>query len=133
MGLGFSAISFIAPRAISHITSSMPFAAATKPWSHVNESDYMGKMAVTHRVHASFWDRNYEEEFWSYCRDMEDVLSKAEKAGAKVTSRSPSYVPALAKRFRSQYINGLRVCVRRIAGSYILHIIYIVYYIGAGL
>lgn len=56
-------------------------------------------MAVTHRVHAGFWDRNYEEEFWSYCKDMEDILAAAEKTGAKVRSRSPSYVPALAKRF----------------------------------
>lgn len=79
----------------------MPFAAATKPWSHANEDDYMGKMAVTHRVHAGFWDRNYEEEFWSYCRDMEDILVAGERAGAKVTSRSPSYVPALAKRLKA--------------------------------
>ena len=78
----------------------MPFAAATKPWSHADEDDYMGKMAVTHRVHASFWDRNYEEEFWSYCRDVEDILSAAEKAGIQVAARTPSYVPALAKRFQ---------------------------------
>mgnify|MGYP003704414163 CR=1 FL=1 len=78
----------------------MPFSAATKPWSHANEDDYMGKMSVTHRVHAGFWQRNYEEEFWSYCRDMEEILSAGEEAGIKVASRTPSFVPALAKRFR---------------------------------
>lgn len=77
----------------------MPFAAATKPWSHANEDDYMGKMAVTHRVHAGFWQRNYEEEFWSYCRDMEEILAKGEAAGIAVATRTPSYVPALAKRY----------------------------------
>ena len=77
----------------------MPFAAATKPWSHANEDDYMGKMAVTHRVHASFWQRNYEEEFWSYCRDMEEILAAAERGGKAVLSRTASYVPALAKRY----------------------------------
>jgi hypothetical protein len=77
----------------------MPFAEATKPWSHANEGDYMGKMAVTHRLHPGFWRRNYEEEFASYCNDMEDILQAAEAAGAKVRSRTPSYVPALAKRF----------------------------------
>ena len=77
----------------------MPFAAATKPWSHANEDDYMGKMSVTHRVHSGFWQRNYEEEFWSYCRDMEDILGQAEKAGVQVAARTPSYVPALAKRY----------------------------------
>ncbi len=77
----------------------MPFAAATKPWSHANEDDYMGKMAVTHRVHPGFWQRNYEEEFWSYCRDMEEILSAGEAAGIKVAARTPSYVPALAKRY----------------------------------
>ncbi len=77
----------------------MPFAAATKPWSHANEDDYMGKMAVTHRVHGGFWQRNYEEEFWSYCRDMEDILATAEAAGIGVRARTPSYVPALAKRY----------------------------------
>ena len=77
----------------------MPFAQAKKPWAHANEDDYMGKMAVTHRVHGGFWQRNYEEEFWSYCRDMEDILSTAEARGIQVSSRTPSYVPALAKRF----------------------------------
>jgi len=79
----------------------MPFAAATKPWSHANEGDYMGKMAVTHRVHGGFWRRNYEEEFWSYCRDMEDILTAAESRAIAVANRTPSYVPALAKRFKS--------------------------------
>ncbi len=79
----------------------MSFRAATKPWSHANEDDYMGKMAVTHRVHPGFWKRNYEEEFWSYCNDMEDILSLAEANGATIRSATPSYVPALAKRFRS--------------------------------
>jgi hypothetical protein len=77
----------------------MPFAAATKPWSHANEGDYMGKMAVTHRVHGGFWQRNYEEEFWSYCRDMDDILDGAEGNGICVASRTLSYVPALAKRY----------------------------------
>lgn len=77
----------------------MPFAAATKPWSHANEDDYMGKMAVTHRVHAGFWKRNYEEEFWSYCKDMEDILAEASARGISVRARTASYVPALAKRF----------------------------------
>ena len=75
------------------------FAAATKPWAHAQEDDYMGKMAVTHRVHGGFWQRNYEEEFWSYCRDMEDILTTAETAGIAVASRTPSFVPALAKRY----------------------------------
>jgi len=89
----------IAKRVDIYGCDGMPFAAATKPWSHANEGDYMGKMAVTHRVHAGFWQRNYEEEFWSYCRDMEEILSTAEKSGATVASRTPSYVPALGKRF----------------------------------
>lgn len=79
----------------------MSFAAATKPWSHANEDDYMGKMAVTHRVHAGFWNRNYEEEFWSYCKDMEDILSAASARGIEVHARTPSYVPALAKRYKA--------------------------------
>lgn len=78
----------------------MSFAAATKPWSHANEDDYMGKMAVTHRVHAGFWKRNYEEEYWSYCKDMEDILSAASARGIDVHARTASYVPALAKRFK---------------------------------
>jgi hypothetical protein len=76
----------------------MSFHAAVKPWSHANENDYMGKMAVTHRVHPSFWNRNYEEEFWSYCNDMEEIIAHAEKEGSSVQSITPSYVPALAKR-----------------------------------
>lgn len=93
-------VAFTLSRAVDiYGCDGMPFAAATKPWSHANEDGYMGKMAVMHRVHAGFRDRNYEEEFWSYCKDMEDILAAAEKAGAKVRTRSPSYVPALAKLF----------------------------------
>ena len=77
----------------------MAFAAATKPWAHAQEDDYMGKMAVTHRMHGGFWQRNYEEEFWSYCRDMEEILTAAETGGRSVATRTPSFVPALAKRF----------------------------------
>ena len=77
----------------------MAFAAATKPWSHAAEDDYMSKMAVTHRVHGGFWQRNYEEEFWSYCRDMDEILATAEAKGAQVVTRTPSFVPALAKLY----------------------------------
>jgi hypothetical protein len=76
----------------------MSFLAAGKPWAHAGEEEYMGKMAVTHRVHPGFWKRNYEEEFWSYCNDMEEIVSQAEKKGSIVRSITPSYVPALAKR-----------------------------------
>ncbi|MCB2108256.1 MAG: hypothetical protein KDE14_11175 [Rhodobacteraceae bacterium] len=77
-----------------------PFAQATKPWGHAQEDDYMSKMAVTHRVHPGFWQRNYAEELISYYDDMDDLLAAAEKAGRTVRNRTPSYVPALAKRFR---------------------------------
>jgi hypothetical protein len=80
----------------------MPFAQATKPWSHANESDYMGKMAVTHRLHPGFWRRNYEEEYGSYCQDMEEIINTAEARGIEVCARSESYVPALAKRYLSK-------------------------------
>lgn len=75
------------------------FDQATRPWSHSNESDYMGKMAVTHRLHPAFWRRNYAEELLSYYEDMEEIISTAEKKGIRVRSLTPSYVPALAKRF----------------------------------
>jgi hypothetical protein len=80
----------------------MPFGQATKPWSHANEGDYMSKMSVTHRLHPGFWRRNYEEEFGSYCQDMEDIIGLAEQGGCRVRSRTPSYVPALAKRYKNQ-------------------------------
>ncbi|MBM3515815.1 MAG: hypothetical protein FJX59_19185 [Alphaproteobacteria bacterium] len=75
------------------------FAQATKPWGHAQEGDYMSKMAVTHRVHPAFWQRNYAEELISYYNDMEDLLTTAEKAGVTARARTSSYVPALAKRF----------------------------------
>ncbi len=77
----------------------MAFAAATKPWSHANEDDYMGKMSVTHRVHPGFWKRNYEEEYWSYCQDLEDIMQAAEAKGIAVRNRTPSFVAALGKRY----------------------------------
>jgi hypothetical protein len=80
----------------------MPFAQATKPWGHANETDYMGKMSVTHRLHPGFWRRNYEEELGSYYQDMEEIISAAEGGGCQVRSRTASYVPALAKRYSKQ-------------------------------
>jgi len=77
----------------------MPLAQATKPWSHAGEADYMSKMGVTRRVHPAFWRRNYEEEFLSYCQDMEEIIAMGGQKGVPVRSRTPSYVPALAKRF----------------------------------
>jgi hypothetical protein len=78
----------------------MPFSKATKPWTHSGESDYMSKMSVTHRVHKGFWHRNYEEEYWAYCRDMSELLSAAKAAGCEVRNRTPSFVPALAARYQ---------------------------------
>jgi len=77
----------------------MPFGKASRPWTHANEGDYMDKMSVTHRLHPGFWQRNYEEEFGSYCQDMEEIITAAEGRGCVIRNRTPSYVPALAKRF----------------------------------
>ena len=77
----------------------MPFKSATKPWSHVEESDYSSKMSVTHRVHKAFWKRNYEEEYWAYSQDLIQILDAAESTGCQVQVRTPSYVPALATRY----------------------------------
>ncbi|MBT5566616.1 MAG: hypothetical protein HOJ91_13125 [Rhodospirillaceae bacterium] len=79
----------------------MSFSESTKPWSHAKEDDYMGRMSVTHRVHKGFWQRNYEEEYWSYCRDLSELLNHAEQHGCNIQVRTPSFVPALAKRFVS--------------------------------
>lgn len=77
----------------------MAYSDSTKPWAHSNEDDYMGRMSVTHRVHEGFWQRNYEEEYWSYCRDLSELLDSAEQQGRRIQVRTPSFVPALAKRF----------------------------------
>ena len=80
----------------------MPFARRPpSPGVMPTRNDYVSKMAVTHRLHPGFWRRNYEEEFGgSYCQDMEDVIGAAEARGVTVRSRTPSYVSALAKRFK---------------------------------
>lgn len=77
----------------------MSFAESTKAWSHSDEDDYMGRMSVTHRVHSGFWQRNYEEEYWSCCRDLSELLESAERQGHNLRVRTPSYVPSLAKRY----------------------------------
>ena len=77
----------------------MPFKEASNPWQHANETDYSKSMSVTHRVHKNFWNRNYEEEYWSYCRDLFDILATAEQSAYNIRVRTPSFVPALASRF----------------------------------
>lgn len=76
------------------------FSKAAQPWGHANEDDYMGKMAVTHRLHPAFWKRDFAEELISYYGDMDEIILAAEKKGVRVRSITPSYVPALAKGLR---------------------------------
>lgn len=76
-----------------------PFADSTRPWTHADEAEYQSRMACTHRLHPAFWQRPHETEFLSYCTDMEDIITTAEATGAHVGSVTPSYIPALAKRF----------------------------------
>ncbi len=67
-------------------------------WKHgLQYSDEL--MATVFDAHPAFFrDRNYEDHYEQYCREIETLLQTAEKAGKIVEAAAPSWIPAFRRR-----------------------------------
>jgi hypothetical protein len=69
-------------------------------WRHNTDTQYEDDlMASAFQTHQAFFrDRNYADYYDLHCNQLEEFAAVAEKAGKRVTSLTPSHIPALKKR-----------------------------------
>jgi hypothetical protein len=67
-------------------------------WTHgLQYSDDL--MATVFDAHPAFFrDRDYEAHYEQYCREIEDLVQVAERAGKVVEGAAPSWIPAFRRR-----------------------------------
>lgn len=67
-------------------------------WTHgLQYSDEL--MQTVFSAHPAFFrDRDYEDHYDLYCREIEDFLQQAERAGKTIRGAAPSWIPALQRR-----------------------------------
>lgn len=72
-------------------------------WKHSKSVQYDNNMNDVFNVHPSFFrDRDYEDYYDEHCLNLENLLLAGEAKGKEYFSISPSYIPALNKRFSSK-------------------------------
>lgn len=69
-------------------------------WKHSSSAQYDDLMETVFDTHPSFFrDRVYSEGYDKHCKYMESVFQYGEKLGKKYYSLTPSYIPALRRRY----------------------------------
>jgi hypothetical protein len=72
-------------------------------WKHSASAQYDDKMEGVFKTHPSFFrDRDYKDYYAEHCRFLEELISYGEGKGKCYYSITPSYIPALKKRFGYQ-------------------------------
>ncbi len=72
-------------------------------WKHSKSVQYNSNMNDVFNVHPSFFrDRDYEDYYDEHCLNLENLLLDGEEKEKEYFSISPSYIPALNKRFSSK-------------------------------
>ena len=70
-------------------------------WKFNPDSQFTKEMESIYAYHLSFFrDRNYGDYYEVHCRLVEDLIQHIEKNDKSVTSETPSFIPALSKRFK---------------------------------
>jgi hypothetical protein len=67
-------------------------------WTHHKESQINDKMENIQLVHPGFFDRSYDDHYEDHCKSVARVIDAMERAGKRVDSATPSYIPALRAR-----------------------------------
>lgn len=70
-------------------------------WSHNKDAQINEYMKNIQRVHPAFFDMDYNDYYTTHCETLEWQISEAEKSGYAVSSGAFSYIPALARRQRT--------------------------------
>ena len=72
-------------------------------WKHSSSAQYDDKMEGVFNTHPSFFrDRDYEDYYNSHCDFLEKLLEYGESKGKQYFASTPSYIPALKKRYVHQ-------------------------------
>lgn len=72
-------------------------------WKHSSAVQFDDLMASVRETHPSFFDDNDYEAFYdSYCAEMESLIVNIESRGVQVNTITPSNIPALQARDRSE-------------------------------
>jgi hypothetical protein len=70
-------------------------------WGHDKKVQYTDLMQSAFDAHPAFFERNFDYYLITHCTTLEAMLALAETQNKTVASRSPSYLPPLAKRFKA--------------------------------
>ncbi len=69
-------------------------------WKHSSSVQYDNEMESVFITHPSFFrDRNYIDYYTTHCNFLEELILYGEKNGHTYSSVTPSYIPALKKRY----------------------------------
>lgn len=69
-------------------------------WKHDRKAQINEQMDNIKLVHPAFFDIDYNDYYAEHCQTVALAVSTLEAAGRKVVTLTPSYVPALAERYR---------------------------------
>lgn len=70
-------------------------------WQHDTSVQFSDKMSDIQRAHPSFFDIDYDDYYFLHCETVNNWIRRAEKHGRTVINMTPSFIPALAKRYRN--------------------------------
>jgi hypothetical protein len=76
-------------------------------WKHgLQYSDDL--MRSVFEAHPAFFrDRDYEDHYALYCREIEELLQTAERSGKTIEGAAPSWIPAFRKRGAAEPVKSL--------------------------
>ena len=75
-------------------------------WKHDPSSQFQKELDEIKRVHPAFFNVDYDDYYSVHCETVEKWVSALEDAGRIVESITPSYVPALEARLRTDLIRS---------------------------
>lgn len=70
-------------------------------WNHDKKSQYNDRMDEIQKIHPAFFQRDFDEYYLSHCELLEEILVQAEGENIEINNVTPSYIPALAKRYKA--------------------------------
>lgn len=68
-------------------------------WAHDKSVQFNDKMSVIQEAHPSFFDLSYDEYYYLHCETVAAWIGEAETVGRRVVNMTPSFIPALSKRY----------------------------------
>jgi hypothetical protein len=70
-------------------------------WKHDQSVQFSDKMNDIQRAHPSFFKISYDDYYFLHCATVDHWLRRAERNGRTVVNMTPSFIPALYRRYRN--------------------------------